>query len=327
MAPTSWNGIKVNIPGVGERAYVFANYRMYNGQCTPNPLNTARACMYIQSTGTNGAWVPGGPFENLYPTLGEWLVLEQTNSNGGVYVLCYKVLELLDEATFLTGTCYSCYNNGHAGDCSDVFITAPPLPGDPNGCQYNNSINPWGIQSTTTNWFNNESIGYTHDAWISNSCVDCTAGTPPTFEPNMVVNCCDPTERYQLDPIYSFSQAVIDTITGTGVNQIGVTNFTQAFRADLYTGGNNTGYKCWHLMEDYPPVGPTIYTITIDPVQKFPDCAHLMNWIASHTNINGPYPPCCDVEPDSGCTSNILQTLQTNLDAFNTYRNNTLSSP
>ena len=321
--PTSFADIKVNIPGVGERAYVFANYRLDLGQCIPNPFNTARACMYVFShvgQPDNGAWLPGGPYENLFPTVGEYLVLQQTNTQGTVYLFCYKVLEIIDEATFLTGTCTSCYNNGHAGDCSDVFISAPPLPGDPAGCLYDNSINPQGINVTSTNWLNNEAIGYSHDAWISNNCIDCTAGTPPVFEPNMVVNCCDPTEKYQLDPIYSFSQAVIDTITGTGVNQIGVTNFTQAFRADLYTGGNNTGYKCWHLMEDYPPVGPTIYTITIDPVQKYPDCGHLNYYI---TTLG--HDPCCGVEPDTGCTSNNLQTLQTSLDTFNIYRNNTLN--
>ena len=321
---TSFSDVKVNIPGVGERAYVFANYRMWGGLCTPNPLNTARACIYIQSTGTNGAWVPGGPYENLYPTVGEWLVIEQTNTGGGVYIFCYKVLELVDEATFLTGTCYSCYNNGHAGDCSDVFITAPPLPGDPNGCQYNNSINWGGIQSTTTNWFNNEAIGYSHNAWIANNCEDCTAGTPPVFEPNMIVNCCDPSEKYQISTGY---YNPLLEITGTGVNHLGVTNFTQAFRADLYTGGNNTGYKCWHLLEEYPPFGPTVYTITFLPVQKYPDCGHLNHHITN--SFNPPYPPCCDLPPSTGCTSLSLttQSLQSSLDIFTTNRNNAISFP
>ena len=321
---TSFSDVKVNIPGVGERAYVFANYRMWGGLCTPNPLNTARACMYTQSTGTNGAWVPGGPFENLYPTVGEWLVWKQIHPNGTPYIFCYKVLELVDEATFLTGTCYSCYNNGHAGDCSDVFISAPPLPGDPNGCQYNNSINWAGIQPTSTNWFNNAGIGYTNDAWIAPNCEDCTAGTPPVFEPNMIVNCCDPSEKYQISTGY---YNPLLEITGTGVNHLGVTNFTQAFRADLYTGGNNTGYKCWHLLEEYPPFGPTVYTITFLPVQKYPDCGHLNHHITN--SFNPPYPPCCDLPPSTGCTSLSLttQSLQSSLDIFTTNRNNAISFP
>jgi len=318
---TSFAHVKVNIPGVGERAYVFASYKNWGGLCTPNPLNTARACMYIQNVGANGAWIPGGPFENLFPTVGEWLVIRQTNSVGVEYIFCWKVLELVDEATFLTGTCVSCYNNGHAGDCSDVFISAPPLPGDPNGCLYDNSINQFGVQSTSTNWFNNETIlGYTHDAWIANNCVDCTSGTPPVFEPNLIVNCCDPSEKYQISTGY---YNPLLEITGTGVNHLGVTNFTQAFRADLYTGGNNTGYKCWHLLEEYPPFGPTVYTITFDPIDRLDDCGHLNNYIQALG-----HDPCCGVEPgDTGCTSNNLHTLQTSLDTFNIYRNNTLSSP
>ena len=293
--PTTFAEIKVNIPGVGERAYVFANYRLDLGQCTPNPFNTARACMYIFShvgQPDNGAWLPGGPFENLFPTVGEYLVIQQTNTQGAAYVFCYKVLEIIDEATFLTGTCTSCYNNGHAGDCSDVFISAPPLPGDPNGCLYDNSINPAGVDPTSTNWLNNQAIGYTQDGWISNNCVDCTAGTPPVFEPNMVVNCCDPTETYIITPGPPYFSTVLNDITGTSVGQLGVTNFTQAFIADLYIGGAQTGDQCWHLKEDYPPFGPMAFTATFASV-AFPNCTAL-NLIINNICC-GPPPPewCC----------------------------------
>jgi len=320
--PTTFAEIKVNIPGVGERAYVFANYRLDLGQCTPNPFNTARACMYIFShvgQPDNGAWLPGGPFENLFPTVGEYLVIQQTNTQGAAYVFCYKVLEIIDEATFLTGTCTSCYNNGHAGDCSDVFISAPPLPGDPNGCLYDNSINPAGVDPTSTNWLNNEAIGYTHDAWISNNCVDCTAGTPPVFEPNMVVNCCDPTETYIITPGPPYFSTVLNDITGTSVGQLGVTNFTQAFIADLYIGGAQTGDQCWHLKEDYPPFGPMAFTATFASV-AFPNCTAL-NLIINNICCGPPPPPpplyewCCMTgvagpAGQSTCTQVLVGTCQ-----------------
>ena len=292
---TYWNDIKVNIPGVGERAYVFANYRMHFGQCLPNMLNTARACMYIQSTGPNGAWSPGGTFENIFPTVGEWLVWKQNIPNGvPPHISCYKVLELVDEATFNSGTCVSCYNNGHAGDCSDVYISAPPLPGDPNGCRYNNSIIAGGVQPTSTNWASNATIGYYDDAWIANDCQDCTAGTPPAFEPNMLVNCCDPTETYQL------ASTLLEHITGTGitlgVNQLGINTFTQAFSADLYIGGAQTGIKCWHLKEDYPPFGPTAYQGTPGSPTVFDNCTLLDAQLITNGSD-----PCCGPPPTEWC--------------------------
>jgi|TARA_R110000823_G_scaffold280754_1_gene398933 hypothetical protein len=294
---TSFNNVKTNIPGVGERAYVFSMYRMYGGNCVPNPNNIGMQCMYLAGVGQGAqdTWGPNMPFNGLFPNVGEYISSTVNNQ----WTQCYKVLAIIDEATFMAGTCLDCYNNGYGGGCSDVFITTPPYPGDPNGCRYNNSINGTGIIMGAFN------PGPSYVTYIQTACQSCTQGLPPTFEPNMVVNCCDPTETYQLDPIYTFSQVVIDTITGTGVNQIGVNNFTEAFRADLYTGGNNTGYKCWHLKEDYPPFGPTVYTITIDPVQKYPDCTDL------DTNvISIGYDPCCITPPayEWCCMTGVIHT-------------------
>ena len=38
---------KTNIPGVGERVYLFSQYKAAGGQCLPNQLNTGRACIYF----------------------------------------------------------------------------------------------------------------------------------------------------------------------------------------------------------------------------------------------------------------------------------------
>tara|TARA_R110001599_G_scaffold159978_1_gene347565 strand:- start:85 stop:1431 length:1347 start_codon:yes stop_codon:yes gene_type:complete len=274
----SFNSVMTNIPGVGERAYLFSLYRMQGGVCLPNLANTDMQCMYLAGVGsTNDSWGPGFPFEGLYPNVGQFISV----TVGGQYSQCYKVLEILDEATFMTGTCVSCYNNGYAGNCSDAFLPYS-VPGDPNGCLYNNTINSQGVVVGVFNL-----AGLSFVSHIQTDCSNCTQGLPPVFEPNMVVNCCDATETYQL------SSVVLDTITGTGVNQIGVTNFTQAFRADLYIGGATTGYKCFHLKEDYPPFGPMAYTIDFDAFGKRDDCTLLNDHIINNTKL----PPCCGTPP------------------------------
>jgi len=293
-----FDDVKTNIPGVGYRAYIWSVYLQQGIQCTPNPFNVSTQCQYLfGESSPNDSWQSGGlgPLNGIFPNVGEWVTINIVQSPISNYTICFKLLEIIDEATFNTGTCVSCYNNGAGGTCSDAFITVPPYPGDPNGCLYNNTINPSGLVVGSLGVAGNP--GYTYTAWISSDCSDCTGHIPSNFTPNMVVNCCDPTETYILDPIYSFSQGVLDSITGTGVNQIGVSNFTESFRADLYTGGNSTGYKCWHLKEEYPPFGPTVYTITIDPIQKYPDCGHLNNAITAGNQ----YPPCCGTPPMEWC--------------------------
>jgi len=290
---TSWSLIKVNIPGVGERAYIYANYSTpatTGGQCLPNPLNLGRQCMYIASTGSVGAYNPGNAFDGLFPVVGDYVTSNYTNPNNGIVsTSCYKVLEIVDEATFNTGTCVSCYNNGYAGNCSDAFITVPPYPGDPNGCLYTNTINPQGI--VTTQFGQNQSD---ITAFINTNCVGCTSGVLPVFTPNMLVNCCDPTETYQL------ASALIEHITGTGitmgVNQLGINTFTQAFGSDLYIGGAGTGWKCWHLKEEYPPFGPTAYQGTPAVPTVFDSCA-LLNAAQLSTYQNPLQLPCCITPP------------------------------
>lgn len=331
---TSFDDVKTNIPGVGWRAYVFSRYTELTGPCSndepPFPLSSGWpgwACTYLAGWASVSSWGPADswgvtgppgvgphprpyPMNGVFPSIGEFVSIQIPGSPFGGTAICLKVVDIVDEDTFNNGTCVACYNNGNGGNCSDTWT-----PNDPNGCRYNNSINPLGIRSAAFMFSVPSNSQYT--TFLTNDCGGCVNHTPPVFEPNMIVNCCDPSEKYQISTGY---YNPLLEITGTGVNHLGVTNFTQAFRADLYTGGNNTGYKCWHLTEEHPPFGPTVYTITFDPVQKYPDCGHL-NY---HITTLG-HDPCCGVEPDSGCTSNNLQTLQTSLDFFSVWRDNLLN--
>ena len=117
MAIISWDQVKRNIPGVGDRAYIMAGYRLVQGQCVPNPLATDRQCQTFQGYGSSSdVWGQDSPVQTLYPQVGEYLVITQDGQPA-----CYKVLEILDEATFNTGQCTSCYYNGYAGNCSDTL--------------------------------------------------------------------------------------------------------------------------------------------------------------------------------------------------------------
>ena len=321
----SFNQVKTYIPGVGYRAYIWSLYTQQGLLCEPNQLGTGMwECLYLFGEGApQDSWQGGGmgPLNGLFPNIGEWVSVEINQTPTQSYILCYKLLEIVDEATFTTGTCTSCYNHGYGGQCSDAFITVPPLPGDPAGCLYTNLINPQGIVVGDLGVFGNPT--YTYTAWISSNCEDCTGHIPPVFEPNMFVNCCDPSERYQFG---DYAQLHMEQITGTSVGQLGVNNFTQAFRADLYIGGNTTGYKCWHLGEEYPPFGPTVYTIpSIDPVQKYPDCGHLNHHLTN--SYQPPYPPCCEDPPVDECEPPfaMVAKLTSKLDKFRTWKNKSLA--
>ena len=288
----TFDQVKTNIPGVGERAYLFAQYSMVNNLCTPNPFNVARQCMFLGGAATGSEWAPGAPWEGIFPNVGDYVTTEQlTPSLLGGYntsIMCYKVLAIIDEPTFNTGTCVECYNNGAAGNCSNVFISPPPYPGDPNGCFYNNSINNAGIAVASSSWQANQAAGVIYNTYIQNDCQDCVAGIPPNFVPNTIVNCCDPSEVYTLEPP-SINWPVYNELVN-----LGVYNDQQAFRADFYIGGAQTGMKCWHLEERTNTFGASVISVVFDPGDIFPDCGHLENFLTNSPNYN----PCCTPPPD-----------------------------
>jgi len=283
--------VKVNIPGIGERAYIYANYSTpatTGGQCLPNPLNLARQCMYITSTGPTGAYLPGNVLDGLFPVVGEYVTVNQTNNAGtSVSTACYKVLEIVDEATFNTGTCVSCYNNGYGGNCSDAFVTVPPYPGDPNGCLYTNTINPSGI--VTTAYLVNQS---NVTAFINTDCVSCTSGTPPPPPTplNFVQNCCDPSEQYQ----FTLGSSIYTTLINLGVVA------PNAFIADLYIGGAQTGMKCWSVGTNLSPqLIPLAYDIinTLNNTSVYTNCQDLQDFVQNTPSI----PDCCGQPQTEWC--------------------------
>ena len=278
---TSFSSVKTNIPGVGWRVYVFSQYRMQGGVCTPNPNNVSRQCMYLAGAGNqNDTWGPGQPFEGLFPNVGEFI-----SADVGTYIQCYKVLEIIDEATFNTGTCVSCYNNGFQGNCSDAFVTTPPYPGDPNGCLYNNSINNAGILPASF------PVGSQAFSYIQNDCRNCTTGSPPTRDPlNFVQNCCDPSEQYQ----FTSGSSIYTTLINLGVVA------PNAFIADLYIGGAQTGMKCWSVGTNLSPqLIPLAYNIinTLNNTSVYTNCQDLQDFVQNTPSI----PDCCGQPQTEWC--------------------------
>ena len=291
---TSWDLIKTILPNGNEVAYIFQLYTNVNGQCTPNPLNVSMQCSYLAgvaaNTGLNNndSWSTGMPLEGIFPTVGEFVSINITQPSGNQYAQCYKCVEIVDKNTFLTGTCTSCYNAGYGGACSDAFITVPPYPGDQNGCRYDNSINAQGIVVGYFSGLNSATFGGSWVTYISPNCVDCTTPSPPPPPPtstlNFIQNCCDATERYQFSP----TSSIYTTLINLGAVA------PNAFRADLYIGGAQTGMKCWSVGTHLnPQLVPFAYGITMDPPDLWQTCLLLQNYMHNDPN----YPDCCNYEP------------------------------
>ena len=320
---TTFDEVKTWVPSLGEyRAYLFSTYQSGNINCV-YVLSTVHRCHYFPGENAMGfnsnmTWVSVDHWQNGHPlhgfnelSIGSWVTIQFP---GEPSPRCHEVIGSVDETTFNTGTCTIC----------------PPTSNCPNppGCLYNNTITPNGLGVThfgNVPLINDPGYPWTNGTeyftYNVTTCQDCITNTPPNFNPNIIVNCCDSTERYTFPPV-TLSTTVYDDIVGTGAGQLGVTNYQEAFRADFYIGGATTGYKCWHLEHDPQPFGPHVYTVTIDPAQKYPDCGHLNHHITS--SFTPPYKPCCDPEV-TGCTSNNLQVLQSALDTFKVIRDNTIT--
>tara|TARA_R110002020_G_scaffold317453_1_gene533091 strand:+ start:591 stop:5351 length:4761 start_codon:yes stop_codon:yes gene_type:complete len=172
----AWNNIKITIPGVGERAYIFSNYIDNNGNCVPNTPNL-RSCCYF----ANESWDVGQPLNGIYPSVGDWFTYTDTFSNAGQgQVACYKVLEIIDETMYNNGTCTVCPSTSPCGtNC--VYTTAPYTP-PPNGI----AVTFWQTPVANANDFT---------AGITNNCSYCLLGqvvTPNTGNPPAWAECCGP---------------------------------------------------------------------------------------------------------------------------------------
>ena len=296
MAATSWDNVKTILPNGDERAYLFSVY--YQGtnpatglpECQWAPTGVS-PCTYMAGVGTMGSnsWQPGWPMEGIFPQVGNWVSSKLTNNTSGVIsAFCFKCIGIIDKDTFLTGTCLECYNNGNAGNCSDNFTPVPtmPLPGDPAGCRYDNSIVFNGVGTTFWGW-NPATTSFV--TYLTNDCDDCVSPTPPPPPPystlNFISNCCDPSERYQFAPNSGIYTQLVNIMGAVDTN---------AFRADLYIGGAHTGMKCWQVGTHLnPQMIPFAYGITMDPQDLWPNCLQLKDYMH-----NSPiYPDCCDYEP------------------------------
>ena len=184
--PYIWNQVKINIPGVGERAYVLSSHIEVNGVCTlhSTPL---RQCIYLEPE----HWDVGGPYEGVYPGIGEWITLNlhQSTGSGGqaFHAQCYEVINIIDESTFLNGSCTLC----------------PPTSDCGTNCLYNqNNLAPgggigwgglgaWPFNQVPQFPFNNI-LGFT--AGTAANCSTCTAGitSPPTTSQSSSPDCCGP---------------------------------------------------------------------------------------------------------------------------------------
>ena len=188
--PYIWNQVKINIPGVGERAYVLSSHLEVNGVCTLHSA-TLRQCMYIEPV----HWDVGGPFEGVFPAVGEWLTLKlhQSLGPGGIngeafYSQCYEVINIIDESAFLNGSCTLC----------------PPTSDCGSNCLYNQNnmaaggglgwggLGAWPFNQVPQFPFNNI-LGFT--AGTAANCSTCTSGipAPPTTGGGLASSdCCGP---------------------------------------------------------------------------------------------------------------------------------------
>ena len=314
---TDWIQVAVNIPGVGDRAYVLSQHingpigfgvtlppGIYSDPCLPSPVQQGpasllpRQCMYF----TADSWHTNMPMEGIYPQVGQFVRLESYDINnptvsfGPEWVICQKVIEIIDEDTFNNDTNVECYNQNVAGTCSNQF--GGPYP-DPAGCRYNNSIinplpgptMPGGSGMPAVPFVIAYPQPYPAGPWtttIVNTCAECWPSVPPPFNPNIIINCCDPTEIYQI------SSSVLSFIL-----LLGVTGPIETFRAELNIGGTNTGYKCWHVEESTTPTGPFVTTIVFSlPHVTYIDCTDINTSI----QLLG-LPECCPPIASWNCLS------------------------
>ena len=287
--------VKSSIPNVGERAYIFSkrvNEVIGHAQVPPNPTGDpclpidynagagsllSRQCHYFKKE----AWDVGNELENIYPTVGQFVRIEIFDPNGVSYgpqwITCDRVVEIVDEATFNTGTCISCFNQGAAGTCSNTFGPNP----DPLGCFYDNHINPQGIVVEGFATAPTDSVVTT----IVDTCAECWG----LAIPNGIKSCCDPTIQYTL-PINNF------LFTSNSMVYVG-----SALVGDfMFPAGSTpptTEYGCWEVVSD--AVGPLVGTLGAGVILAFPDCYNI-DLTHPYAEIDSCCPPTtteCDPSP------------------------------
>ena len=233
-------------------------------------------------------------------------------------------------------------NSGYGQGAGTSF----PGTGQLNG---QTPIGIWSVNNPFSSTYGGNDFGepyiwFTQHNWVNNDpsqgCVPNPANCiTPTFEPNMIVNCCDPSERYVLDPTapspFSSTPPIYDQLTvpyTTSTLGVGIVNYQEAFAAHLYIDGGigwltspPTSPKCWHLVNDPTPFGPTALSASIMNIGKRPSCAELNTaWLAS--NPIGVDTECCTQEVQIDCETPFakLAKLTSKLDKFTTWKNKSL---
>ena len=226
-------------------------------------------------------------------------------------------------------------NSGYGQGAGTSF----PGTGQLNG---QTPIGIWSVDNTFSftyggNDFGEPYIWFTQHNWVNNDpsqgCVPNPANCiTPVFRPNIVINCCDPTEKYQVGGI--------DLIRMTGTPNLispiplGVVNYTEAFIGNFLnqpanpTNGpypNETGFKCWHLGEEYPTFAPQANNMSFNlglasgtwpgPVQKYTSCGDIPSTVFE----------CCEEAPIE-CEPPFakLAKLTSKLDNFIVWKNKSL---
>lgn len=297
-----------------------------------NTPSQGSSCMLITTAGNGGGngWIPGNPAQIEIS-----LVLSTTS---GPF---YNTLQAC-EAVCSNHYCFNCwtYNNGNSSpNVSFPHLTTAEKNHFCIVCQ--NDVAGSLIKSHPYCWCLDNGTGlHTNPPASKWSLAPYVYTCPsPPFEPNMIVNCCDPSERYVLDPTapspFSSTPPIYDQLTvpyTTSTLGVGIVNYQEAFAANLYIDGGigwltspPTPPKCWHLVNDPTPFGPTALSASIMNIGKRPSCAELNTaWLAS--NPIGVDTACCTQEVQIDCETPFakLEKLTSKLDKFTTWKNKSL---
>ena len=238
----NWNNIKVNIPGVGERAYV-VEYTNQPGVYNPFDGYPCEGTMYsgcfFLSTGAVGQGTAavnpaynttnpstGGLWTVLptYPVVGDYVSMGYAAGAGpnpsatGTRV-CLKVLARITEAAYLNGWCNDC-------DVNSIFCPNPP------GCAYSfgplvGTVGPLAYNYITVG-VGMEYNGYPNDIRIDVNCNDCFGIANPV---NPVSSSCPDCDEFDLidagmsgSVSYNGAMHVPTSVIGVPTSVVGLTD-------------------------------------------------------------------------------------------------------
>ena len=182
----AWNDIKVNIPGVGERAYIWMGVCIQNAWCNGNPPCTPKywswsGCHYL----FNHDWNIGSPLHGIYPNVGDWFtyaVPGNPTNPGPPTTQCRQVLEIIDETMYNNGTCTTCPAGNACNNCPYI-ISQNPGSGVPIGSYSHPQIGDPGYPLVN---------GIDFTAGTTSNCSNCVQGSVVNPSTSSNPDCCGP---------------------------------------------------------------------------------------------------------------------------------------